>query len=410
MRFLYPDIDQYPFDKVCRAIILALEARNFDVPGIKVGFYKHGSGETRYMSVDEITGHDFRLWFCRNVETNIDNTHYSNSSAVSTIAIPGLRFDVYSPQDDCGPTLYKYVGDDWKRDRDGFISGSMVNSRLYGERRAYLVYKGDRQSVGEHFWPERLVSDNDLYRQYDPEDGEPKFCETDAIFAQTADWLARNVLRPIKFSPLPTKWIRVGAPEMPIPVPGRIGPLFTLADVRDCIRIVTGHNNHELLEPSERYGLHPSPRFVWLDIHNDGTIPDAAYAGSVWCGIGQVSKSSQADELDIPNFYPSMDAKFVVRVKLNRANDVYVADVWPEVVLRRALFGKRASGYHLTNAEVAMGMRASGRTVVPLATYRGGYKLPVVLVNRELDLNEVEIVNGPCLTKLAAKKAEIIAA
>jgi hypothetical protein len=393
MMFLQPAKGPYPFDRVCRAIVLGLKARNFNVPGMKVDFHEFGSGENQFADVSTIRGKNFRLWFCRKVG-RIEDTEYNNNSAVTEISIPGLRLNVYAPQEQCGPTLYKYVGPEWDQER--FLRGLLCNSKLHNEPRTYLIYKGRYNDWRDFHWPERLVPDNDLGREYSPQENDPKFYETDKIFAEVTGWLESNVLRTIKYQPLPTEIIDIFKPAEPVPIPSRLGPLFTVAEHRDAVRILTGRKNLESLHPSDRYALEINYRFVHLGVpSNGGIIPDAAYHGSVWCGIGAVDESSRAIDLEIPGYHRWMDSNYVARVVLNRANDVYIADMDPYERVRESLFARREKGYHLSDEEVNLCSQASGRTVIPLASYKGGYRLPVILVNRQLELDEIEIVNGP---------------
>jgi hypothetical protein len=404
MKLLLPDEDFYPFDGICRAILLELKARNFSVPGIKADFHKFGSGENQFADISTITGKNFRLWFCRKV-CRIENTKYNNNSAVTEISIPGLRLNVYAPQERCGPTLYKYVGPEWGRER--FLHSLLCNSKLHNEPRTYLIYT-DRNGWNGCQWPDRLFPDNDLGREYSPQEGDPKFYKTDKIFADVTGWLESNVLRMIKHQPLPTETIDIFKPAEPAPIPSRLGPLFTVAEYRDCMRIITGQRDKTLLHPSDRYALEINYRFLNLGIPQNDFIPDAAYHGSVWCGIGAVDENSQAIDLEIPGYHRWTDGNYVARVKLNRANDVFIADMHPYERVRESLFARREKGYHLNNEEVNLCSQASGRTVIPLADYQGGYRLPVVLVNRQIELDEVEVVSGPHLDKIRRRANEAI--
>ena len=135
--FLYPKSRQFPFDEVCEQIVRALEERNWRVPGIKVEFDTYGRGTRQYRLVRYIKGDDFRLWFCR-VQANMGD--WNDTAAINEIVIPGKDLRVY--EDESGPTLYVYVGRNWRRDREAFINHSKVNSKLMGEPRTYLKYSG----------------------------------------------------------------------------------------------------------------------------------------------------------------------------------------------------------------------------------------------------------------------------
>jgi hypothetical protein len=87
--------------------------------------------------------------------------------------------------------------------------------------------------------------------------------------------------------------------------------------------------------------------------------------------------------------------KYVLKIKPNRANDIYIVD-YALYDKRRAeitvTLGERNS---FTNAEVGDMHRAAARTLIPIAEYKGGFEKPVVLIDRELSFDEVEIVSGP---------------
>lgn len=408
MKLLLPGIEQYPFDCVCNSIVREIKARNYSVPGIRVEFHTYGSGDAWFRNVDKIIGNNFELSAGRTIRRRIYGTDYCDNSAVHEILIPRMRLRVYRPGDG-GVTLHQYAGPNWEQDSERFRHGWMCHSKLDNEPRLYLVYKGECHGSSGQFWPARLAADNDLGREYDPKPWEPKSYETDKVFREITEWLEKNVLAYITAQPLPAEELNPFSPETPIPVPtpSRLGPLFTFADYRECSRIIKGQAKYISLEPAERYALDIDYRFLELGIPDlDGTIPEAAYHGSVWCGIGRVDENSSVDNLEIPGLWGSLDKKYVVHVNPNRANDVYIADMQPYETARANLFGKRDKNYHLTNAEVKLCAQASGRTVIPLTAYSGGYSLPVVLINRQLDFDEVQILSGPDLDKIRKRVRE----
>jgi hypothetical protein len=85
----------------------------------------------------------------------------------------------------------------------------------------------------------------------------------------------------------------------------------------------------------------------------------------------------------------------LIGVSPTRADGIYVADHAPYEKRREELFEEIKPRDRLTDAELAEADRARARTIVPVAEYAGGYEQPVVLINRELDFDEVELVSGP---------------
>jgi len=424
MEFLYPQSEQFPFDRVCADIVNALEQRNWQVPGIEVEFDVYGSGEQKFRLARTIKGQDFKLYFCRRQRT-MPGGRWNDTAAVSEIHIP--QKEIHVCDDESGPTFYLYVGNDWERDREEFMTGRKVNSKLNGEPRMYLEYKGacDCRATGgaafgavefltaqirrdadalarmTHSHKGRrsplLVSNNDLGRGYDPEGDEPRRFKTVDVMAEFKRYLGDVVLKQIKLHPIPTEKVDLFAPPPAIPLPESIGPLFCFAEHREAQRIKQGQADIQSLAPADRsVEIGSGTRLAAWTVRNDGTVPDIAYEGFLWCGIGDVTAETPIESLQVPGHCRRSREQFVVRVKLDRANDIYIADHGPYEKRREELgaaMEKERSRF--TDAEVSDFMCARARTIVPISEYKGGYEKPVVLINRELSFDEVELVSGP---------------
>lgn len=397
-QFLYPIIMQYPFDSVCQQIVLELEKRNWEVPGIAVEFSEYGTGELKYRMVSTIRSDDFMLRFCR-VQHRLPGG-WNDIAAVTEIVIPRQHINVF--EDESGPSYHLYVGGNWERDKKKFMCGSKVNSKLRREPRTYLSYKGSSSPNGGVYFqgqrPPYLVHDNDLGREYDPIGKEPKRLMTQKVLDVFRRYLETRVVTKILAEPIPKKKVDRFAVPPPTPFPASIGPLFCFAEDRDARRILEGRKNPAELEPEDRYGMQGSGyRLMSLGTKNDGTVPEKAYDGFLWCGIGEVFPETPIDSLKIPDHYRWSDQeRFVLRIKPNRADGIYIADHAAYEKRRKELIeaatDKRTD---FTKEEIADFVCARGRTLVPISEYTGGYAEPVVLVNRELSLDEVEVVSGP---------------
>ena len=188
-QILYPTSRQFPFDETTYKIIHELELREWNVPGIKVEFYGYGPSNA-YKRVESIEDDDFRLWFCR-VQGRLDG-NWNDTAAVTQLNIHMKELHVY--EDNSGPTLCLYVGKNWEQDKQSFVHGLKVNSKLRGELRTYLRYSGSWQkSHGGVYYPGRIAPfiahDNDLEREYDPKLGEPKYFETQKVFKEFTEFL-----------------------------------------------------------------------------------------------------------------------------------------------------------------------------------------------------------------------------
>lgn len=425
MEFLYPFVLQFPFDEACNNIIHELEKRNWHVPGIEVEFYTYGSGAQKFRMVGELKGRDFRLVFHR-VQRTMPGNRWNDTAAVTDLYIPKKVLNVY--EDESGPTFYLYVGKDWERDREEFMTGSKLNSRLDRKPKSYLVYRGGclcRAAASELVGPDWLTSmlakdtdalsrlrhthsrcrpphllhDNDPEREYSPEGSEPKIFDTDEVMEEFRRYLEEVVLPLILEQPLPDETTDSLAEPEPIPFPDTIGPIFCFGEDRDAERIKQGQGDENRLLPMDRYGLVGSGyRLVPLDINLDGTVPKEAYDGYLWCGLGEVTAETDIHSLDVPGHIRwSNRERYTFRVKPDRANSIFVADHGQyekrriEVVGQATLDGRK----RLTDGEVAEIILARARTMVPLSEYRGGFAKPVLLIGRELGLHEVEVVSGP---------------
>ncbi len=425
MQFLYPISRQFSVDEACEQIVRELEHRNFKVPGIEVEFDHHGSGEQKFCRVYRVEGRDFRLRFSRR-QGALPGNRWSDSAAISEINIPKKELHIYD--DESGPTLYLYVGNDWERDRDQFMNGSKVNSKLSRKPRTYLEYKGgcdchhtrgasfeaiglltalidgDRQKLADLRHTHRdersplLVHNNDLGREYDPEGDEPTLFRTEEVLLEFKEYLTETVLKMITSQPIPVEKIDHFTSPEPIPFSGSIGALFCFAEYSDVARILQGQKDPTGLIAADRYALTGGGyRLVNLGTPNDGTVPEVAYEGFKWCGIGEVTADTPIKSLNIPGHYRYSDSeKFLIRIVPKKANEIFIADhsAWEK---RRQVFVDLAQSEgraRLTDHECCDFMRARGRTLVPIHEYSGGYEQPVVLINRELSFDEVEVVSG----------------
>lgn len=398
--FLYPISRQYPFDEVCSRIVLELEWRNWDVPGVNITFGTYGSGAQKFRMVRYIEGADFKLWFCR-VQRLMPGGRYNDTAGVADLIIPGAELHVYD--DESGPSFYVYVGDNWERDREAFKHHGKFNSKLNKEPRTYLRYHGGWKRPKEsgcqytysHLRAPFLVHNNDLGREYELSEDDKPYYITSEVMQEFTTWLDQNVLAVILAVPIPEQKVDIFLEAKPPEFPQGIGALFCFGEWRDAERINTGRKNPADLEPASRYGIVGSPRLVSLDVRQDGTFPEVAYEGFLWCGIGNVTAETPVESLKVPGFYRWPEHSFVLRVTPKHAKDIYVADFSGQESYKESIWKANPEQRRLTDAEFAEFVRIPARTLVPITEYKGGYKQPVVLIGRELGLDEVEVVSGP---------------
>lgn len=428
-QFLYPSSRQYPMDEICEQIVRELEARNWNVPGITVKFDVYGTGAQKLRLVREIKGHNFRIRYGRS-QGQIKGGRWNDTAAVRTIIIPKQSLSVY--EDESGPSYVLYVGEDWERDSDWFMHASFVNSKLCNEPRRYLRYTGechcsrcDMRHTHPRSRPPLLVHTNDLNREYEPRELEkgqerslswdfvpenyeerqnldaPSCLETNKVMHYFTMWLHDNVMPLIVICPKSIEKIDIFVGPQPTLFPENIGPIFTFAEWRDAERIKIGKQGPAAwignLHASDVYGMLGSGyRLVSLGVSNDGSFPKVAYDGFLWCGLGEVTQETNIEILDVPGHYRWSDREqFVVRITPNAAEGIYVADWDAFDQSRNATFNSNPEGYRASDGEVGEWYRAAARTMIPITEYKGDFKKPVVLINRELDFDEVEVVSGP---------------
>ena len=93
----------------------------------------------------------------------------------------------------------------------------------------------------------------------------------------------------------------------------------------------------------------------------------------------------------------------LIKVSPKDARGIYVAD-HATYEKRRAELAVELKGQrdHFTGMEVDDFVRARACTIVSILDYKGNYEDPVYLINRELDIDEVEVI-GRSSTPLRAR-------
>lgn len=395
--FLYPTPGRYPFNEVCEEIVRALEARNWDVPGILVNFRTLGSGGAKYRIVSEIRGIDFKITF-------VCHDFNGSQSAVGAqeLIIPRHHIMVYYGEP--SPVYYVYAGANWIADKERWVTTPLKSAGKYKRQpRWYLRYTGDcfcgarglrHTHVGEG--PSQLAYSNENNYEYEPVGDEPIAYDSDEVLERFTQWLQSNLLAWILLTPeAPTK---INAfPQTSTPFPAGLPPIFCFGTKDDYLRIMYGQNC--TVEPHLRYGMavgyysllaHPVP----------SNAPKEAYCNFLWCGFGEVQPSTHFDELVIPGLpWLSPAACYVFRVVPTRAEGIYVADNSRyEDWYRRLSRGDEHPG-RLSSEELEVAQRARAASLQPITTNpRIVPGQSIVLINRELGLDEIQVVSGPWAT------------
>ena len=387
-QFLYPHSRQFPFDEVAEKIVRAIEKRNWKVPGITIEFRTYGSGEAKYQMIRSITGDNFYLGFCR--FQGILNGPWIDLSALHSICIPKESIDVFD--DESGPSYWLYVGNDWESDKEWFMHSFKYNAKQNKEPRRYLRYKGNTYNKRA----QELVAFNDFFnREYLPEGNEPVRINLEQKFNEITAWLKEFVLdyilsfqeADIIQAPTPTEEL--------VPYKGPWSTVFTICNYDDAERIKKGKENPNQLPPEERYALEIVQRLVALNVQSNVRFPEIANEGFIWCDVNQEEKVTQNSKLA----YEILDAmkyimgkNYIVAIKLKYANKVYVADNSKYKEIRQELLKAIFPRFWLKDEELGNAIASRGATIIPITEYKGDYKEPIVLINRELDFDEIDWV------------------
>ena len=389
-QFLYPYSRQFPFDEVAEKIVRAMEKRNWKVPGITVDFDTYGSGEAKYKYVSQIKGENFKLEYGR--PQGSLNKNWNDIAALNCVYIPREIIRVYD--DESGPTYYLYVGKNWEEDKEWFMNSIKVHSKLNGKPRRYLRYSGN----GYKARASELVFDTDLNREYSPVDDEPRVINLEQKFKEITSWLEEFVLGYIQSFPEETM-SEESTVEL-IPYEGPWPTVFSLCDGKDAKRILQGKENPNELPLEKRHAYFGvGPRLVPLTVRCDERVPQIAKKGFIWCDVNpQITPNSKLNEISKYidwEMCPIFGGTYLVAVRLKYANDVYVADNAKYVEMRHQIFESIAPRDRLTDKELGDAKIARGATIIPITEYKGDYKDPIVLINRELDFDEIEwLVNA----------------
>lgn len=412
-----PDHGQFPFDVTVSLIVREFVRRGLEVPGLSVDLDVYGTGEDRAARISRISGEDFFIQLSRSTGRVPGDSRLSALCAASEIGMPRATISVY--EDLSGPSYWRYVGGDWARDRDSFFRGFRVNSRLLGEPRTYLRYVACCSCGGATYHRVRhrhrnvasdlLVHDDDLGREYELGPGDPSELRVADVLAEFDRYLRDVVLPLVSGAPVPEspRDFLADPPDVPVPdpLPG-IGPLYCLVggDRVDALQTAR-RDGVDAVAPAERYGAGPVLRLVSLGSGYDGSFPRVAYQGMVWCG--SIPGECRPRELGFPSRvgYASHSERCLVSVRLARANDVYVADDAEYDRARLQIASAMSPTVRsFTDEQIGEMHRAVARTLVPLSRYQGGYARPIVLVARELDLDEVGELSSA--TRPSARRAE----
>lgn len=379
--FTYPKSTQFPFDMTCARIIYELSLRDWNVPGIKIKTDVYGSGRAKHQRICSIEGEDFLINF------------YSDGPR--HIVIPYIDLSVFS--DESGPSLIYYVGDDYEADKEWFKHSIKVHAKLNNEPRKYLKYEGIR-NFGRAL---TIKHTTDLDREYelDPYRNEPAEFETEQIFNEFVTYL-EAVLSDI--TQYPETYVSDDDFEdnppikaaKAIPYSGIFDTVYVPIDINMVNHIKAAKEAFDTIEDDKAYAVQPNRRLCNLHVKCDGRFDEKCFNGFVWCdpNISNITIKNSKDLIaSVAGSQSSLwyDTNSVAVVKLKYNNSVYVVDDNAFTSTKQAMFDANPSIDRLSDTQVNDCYAERAKTFVPIDKYKGGYITPIVLLDRELEIDEV---------------------
>lgn len=354
-----------------------------DIPGLgEVKVTMRETGDGIFRTIGTVEGGQFRIWNCRDSGVRYMD-RYNDISRPQEIKIKpaGIDMDLY----DDGSIFVGYKGERFTNVRWRTAVGRRYDSDEYRDD-LHRTYSGlnDMATPDEGYVSNKGWEDDKTVHSW-------RKIEEEAIA-----WLAENVLNPLREAPKPEVQATKLPEEEPFPT-DKIGPLYAFVDEEALRRIALIKNNPGKAYPDERKAVGPGKRLLSLGMPR-GDAPGLVYDGYVWCGVGTIGENTDLNGIkEIGLEYRWDDSPFhsqgVAVIKPKTATDVYVIDWQKWDDYRDRTFTPTHN--RLTDAEYAEMHRVVARTIVPITEYRGNYRKPIVLIGRDVELDEVEAVYLP---------------
>ena len=230
-----------------------------------------------------------------------------------------------------------------------------------------------------------LEHTNDNGQEYDLVFGDRPTYGMDNVFFEFDQWLVRNVLNHI------LEYEVVAKPEKTLEqlkAQQNLTKMYTVVSWRDALKI-NSIKKRTNVHKSEKFGLIPSHRLIYLDYCEDTALPKIS-EGSVWFHLGDLKEVSNVEEILAYDFrftYPD----YLVQITLNNHDNVYIADLTDGKKYRNFILQNNPFEEGLTVEQYEEFLDILQKTIMPVGNYCGDYEQPIILVDRGLDPDEIEI-------------------
>lgn len=286
--------------------------------------------------------------------------------------------------------------------RKRFMHDSLVLMKMNRDPRIALCYKGCCINSSPY-----IINDTDLGRSYKALGSEPQQLDAYELYRHFDERLMRVLERIVETPPADvvnhSAYYHVD-PKIPYEsVKHPLEDIYTVVGLNSYDRVtVAKSEGAESIPRRERYAFKGSQRLMCL---SEPGAPEIAYDGFSWCGhlaVPYYELSCQNGNhrsancvLDIPFYFPKTDSFGywgLFKVVPKYANGCYVADSAPYMRARKEMWKKIAPRDRLSDEELREIDLVRAKTIVPLVDYDGTYEQPFLLINRELDFDEIELM------------------
>lgn len=388
----------YKIDRVSDDImaeVTALLPRKLDAYHYKQGYATDtiavdGLGEVEvrmsnsqnvFHSISEIKVGNFRIWNCR--QTGLwYNGNWIDNSHPSDIEIGDEKLEINLYDDESG-IFVKKDGKSYTNERVRARFGSGYRTDADRDE-LYRTYNGGNEMA--------TVRDGEAPNDDWRDD------ETEYSWAQIQDaaivWMAENVLFPLRGAEKPAEQATEAPEAEPFPY-DKIGPIFTFIETKDYERIKRIQQKPEAAYPNERHGIRPNLRLVSL---GDGTpdLPSEVHDGYIYAKPGRLNEATNFEEINkIGREYRKTDrilggAHGFAQLRPKSARDIYVVD-WAEWdKYRDATFSDTHN--RLSDEELKENHAVVARTMTPVIEYDDSFEDPIIIIGRDLELDEIELM------------------
>ncbi len=387
-RLMLQNADEYPFDKPAQRILRALWRRNWDVPGYKIKWSRHLTGKRKNVQVWAITGPDLTIEFCRRLRGD----GYDRPCVAGEIRINGRAIKVYA--DYCSVNAMLYTGDDWERDKTSFLSDDSCS--LYGScDRSGLSVKRFETLAGKKWKTVDLLPEGLRWNETPSETiNAAEFMRRIAWDLSVAAARIERIRKPVfnRNAHQTQNLVKFKSPLR--------SDLFAFCTWKEYQHVKEVKRRKAVLS-EQAYAMSPKDAIDNLQrLYFSNWKPEWGYdlrylwGRFIWCfraSTGYFNEEKKAWQVSRADL---ITRGFPVKIKPKYANNIFVIDedvYWKG--LDEFLRNLPAERTHYDIFELKDACRALEASLIPISEYRPGqYKKPLVLIGRELDVDEVELL------------------